>query len=174
MGVALWRSGRSRWGGSTERTYGYHVETPNDEEKPRSDLWKEFTVMRQDLSADPALSASLLGLTPHLFPSNWHRIHLTPDQVYLIEMGMEGGRRRRRRESTYKAWNTPREPRPCAGPRIGRYSSNNLFGMPISDIVRTRHSSTTPSVYGRISHTVPQVYESRSGAVPNPSGRRAI
>ena len=43
---------------------------------------------------------------------------------------------------THSAWKTPRQPGPCAGPRMGRKCSNRCLGLPASERVRTAHSKT--------------------------------
>lgn len=45
--------------------------------------------------------------------------------------------------STHRHWKTPRQPRPCAGPRTGMKFSKNLRGIPTSERMRRMHSKTT-------------------------------
>lgn len=43
---------------------------------------------------------------------------------------------------TYRAWKTPRHPRPCPGPSMGRNTSKTLRGYPISAVIKRRVSIT--------------------------------
>jgi len=104
------------------RTHDKDIEAPDDEEQPAGDLRKEVAEVGEHLSADSVVSISSYTPFSDLVESGqmllWHR------------------------KWTHSASNTPRQPRPCAGPRIGRKSSNRRFGIPISERVSSMHSKT--------------------------------